>query len=185
MLSRFSSDPKSVARVIRFNMLIVLLIFLIILVPLVYLVLSSGPVNPLIIVVFLPVFLLGGISLASAWSAGRRRPTVAFVTDRRVIVESFARQASSAAIGLETVGAVQLDQSARAMRRAGVCWLYILPMGTTVPLVGSGRYRQPAPGVVWMAAVPMSTAQALKSLVVQQAHDVQVRLGYPNPIVPE
>ncbi len=182
VLSTFSSDPKSMARIIRFNMMVMVVIFLAILVPIVLLTLSTGPFDPIILVVLFPVALIAGMAASSAWTAGRQKPTVAFVTNRRVLVDSYGREASSAAIGLEAIGNVQLDQSARAMRRVGVCWVYLLPMGTNAPLVGSGRYRHPAPGVVWMTAVPLTTGEALRSLVIQQAHDVQVKLGYPNPI---
>lgn len=185
VLARFNSNPAGMSKVLAFNALIVVGVFLAILLPLIlFALLAIGSFDPVLLVAFFPVVLILLILGISARAAGRRAPTVVFVTDRRVIVDSLGRPANSAAIGLESLGDVQIDQSVRAARRVGIGWVYLLPMGTTTALVGRGRYRRAAPGVVWISAMPMDQAESLRSLVVAQARDLQARLGYPNPTRP-
>jgi hypothetical protein len=80
---------------------------------------------------------------------------------------------------LENVGRVEVNVDSRAVRRAGVAWVYVLPMGTPKAIVGGGRARHVASGVLWVPAVPLDSANSLRSLVVSSARDVQGRLGYP------
>jgi hypothetical protein len=182
VLARYSSDPAGSARVIRLNMLIVLGIVLAIFLPFIAITLT-GPVTPAIGILFLPLILIGGVMGYGAYNASQRPPTVLFLTDRRAIVEHYGSNASSAAMGLETLGDVRADQNNWATRRAGVVWVYLLPMGTSQPMVGGGRNRHAAPGVVWVPAMPVAQAQELRERVLRQARELQVRLGYPTPPV--
>jgi hypothetical protein len=173
----FENSPEGQAKVVRFNGLIVIGIMAAIWAPFIVLLLLTAPFN--LIDLFLPAFLVFFVAL-TWWNFNRvkrYRPAQIFVTDRRVIVQESGRDATAAAIGLENLGDVDINLSARAARRAGVAWVYFLPLGTTKAMVGRGRGRQAAPGVVWVPAVPTERAQQMRSLVLSRAGELQSRLG--------
>jgi len=151
-------------------------------VPVLAVLLFTTSYNPVSLVVLFPLVLIGGMLLAASSSVARKPPIVLFVTDRRAIVENPTAEGSSATIGLENLGNVEINQSSRAARYAGVAWVYLLPTGATKALVGSGRGRRAAPGVIWIPAVPSAEAGRLQSLLVSSARELQARLGYPTTI---
>lgn len=187
VIARYTSSPAGSARVIRLNMLVVLGVVLVVLLPLGLLGLFQAP-GPTAIILFLPLLLVGGMLGYASIVAGKRPPTVLFLTDRRAIVEHYGTNASSAGMGLENLGDVRADQNNWASRRAGVVWVYLLPLGTTRPLVGGGRNRHAAPGVIWVPAMPVAQAQELRDRLLRTARELQAKMGYPmapgNPTFP-
>ncbi len=180
---RFANSPAGQARVIRANGLIVVGLLAIFLIPFtIIIVTSGGQFNPILLIVFLPILLIGGMMGLGSNKVAHSRPRVVFLTDRRIIVERRDREASSAAIGLETLGDVQILQNSRGSRNSGVAWMYLLPTGTPQAMIGRGRARQAAPGVIWIPAVPMDVAQSMRTRILASARDLQIRLGYPTTI---
>jgi hypothetical protein len=117
---------------------------------------------------FLIVFggLLFGIGLR-----GREAARI-LLTDRRILVENLGRVQSSESISLENVGDVEINTKGGALK-AGVAWVYILPMGTKSAIVGGGRARHVAAGVVYIPALPIPQADRLKNLVLSRARVLQ------------
>jgi hypothetical protein len=181
VVARFENSPEGQAKVVRFNGMVLVGIMAVIWVPFIIILAFQRPFDPVLLI--LPAFLLLFIGLS--WSNVRRvrryRPAQVFVTDRRVIVQESGRDATSAAIGLENLGNVEIKQSSRSARSAGVTWVYFLPLGTTKAMVGGGRHRHAAPGVVWVPAVPVASAQQLQTLVLTRARELQARLGFTFP----
>lgn len=186
ILGRYVSSVAAQSRVARRGLYVVVGIVTVITVPFFFLILLTGPnvPNPLALIMLFPIVLILGTLGLGSRNRGPVRPTSVFLTDRRIIVERYAPQLSSAAMGLETLGDVRFDTNARAARNAGVCWVYLLPMGTTEPLVGGGRYRIPAPGVIWIPALPTAEAQDLRSRALAQAQQVRARMSAPMPPPP-
>ena len=179
LLARFSSSPEAMARVIRYNSVVLLIVLPIVLVP-ALVVAFTGPFNPIEVLLFLPILLVGGMMLLASSAAGRRPPSVLFLTDRRVILQRTGAQGSTAAMGLENLGRVEVQGSSWGARRAGVAWVDLLPVGTTSALVGGGRSRHAAPGVLWLPAVPAATAEEIRDRITRQASAVQAAFGYPG-----
>lgn len=180
VVSRFENSPAGQAKVARYNGSIIIVMMLAIFVPFMVLIVISGPVNfvillyPALILFFVAMILMG------SRRASRAAPTQVFLTDRRVIVQQSGPNASSAAIGLENLGNVEVNQTARASRSAGVAWVYFLPVGTPQAMVGAGRGRHAAPGVLWVPAVPVAQAQTMRDHVLARARGLQTQLGYPT-----
>lgn len=176
-VARVESSRKGQARVMRLNMLPMALIFLVILGPVAAFIVLSGGFTPALLVLVLPLLLVLMLE-STARGVERRAPASITVTDRRAIVYN-PRDDSSAAMGLENLGSVEILQGSFGARRAGVSWVYLLPTGTPTAIVGRGRARRAAPGVIWIPAVPNDQANALKSTLLARARDLRARLGYP------
>jgi hypothetical protein len=186
VVGRFSSDPGADARVIRMNDLVAFAVLMGIFVPILvitavryHLGLNLGD---LILVV--PIVFVTGMILLHARKARRNAPTVAYVTDRRIIVERLTAEPTSAVYGLDNVGDVRVMQGARIGRRAGVAWVSLLPVGTTDPFIGSGENRRVAPGVVWIPALPLNRALQMREAVLRVVRDLRTRLGSTGPFSP-
>lgn len=164
------------ARVQRSRMLGVFGVLGAVFVPLAALILFDGAPPTVLLVFLLPLLLVGG-TMAVVGRRANRAPSVAYVTNRRVIVETSGPAGTSASMGLETLGNVELQGSNWAARRAGVDWVYLMPAGTTEVFVGAGRGRSLAPGVLFLPAVPKADAEMLRDVVLRTARDVQSRLG--------
>jgi len=146
--------------------------------PFLLLTLLSGPVRLPVLIFLYPVLLILVMILITRRSIGRSGTTRAFVTDRRILVDQPSKETSSS-MALENVGRVEINVGGRAARRAGVAWVYVLPMGVAKAMVGGGRARHAAPGVLWIPAVPIDTANEFRNLVIMSAQNLQARLGYP------
>ncbi len=182
VISTVRSSPEGQARVVRFNLLIPFAMILVITVPfLVVLLLSGSPIQPGSLVLLFPVVMFGAMFVR----AGRRRktvrPTVAYLTSRRVIVERYRPEASSASMPLDNLGTVEVTSASAASRRAGMSWVYLLPLGTASAMFGRGRGRMAAPGVIWIPAVPTAQAEAFRSQVLAAAQQATARAGLVRP----
>jgi len=185
VVARVESSPAGQAKVSRLGLLLVAGVLAVITVPFLVLGIFAGPFNPTILIVLFPLVLILGMGAVVNRNLSSRTPAVVQVTDRRVIVQnSSSREASSAAMGLENVGDVDVAKQTFASRRAGVTWVYFLPIGTPHALVGRGRGRHVAPGVLWVPAVPIDRAAELKEVVLSRARQLQSQLGYPAPPTP-
>jgi hypothetical protein len=179
--ARFENSPEGQAKVVRFNGLITIGLMAAIWGPFIVLFAFSGAFNPGILLLPARLLLFTGMIWRNVSKVKSYPPARVFVTDRRVIVQESGREATTASIGLENVGNVEVNQSTRAARSAGVAWVYFLPLGTTKAMVGGGRARHATPGVVWVPAVPVARAQEMRSVVLLRSRDLQTRLGYPTP----
>lgn len=178
LLGRFASSTEGQKRVTSYNMYIVLIIMVGILLPFLLISLLARPASPLLLIFLYPPILIVGMMVYARHSIGKKGSTTVFVTDRRIIVDQPGAETSTS-MALENVGHVEVNVDARAARRAGVAWVYVLPMGAPKAIVGRGRARHAASGVLWVPAVPLDSANSLRNLVVSAAQDVQSRLGYP------
>ena len=73
---------------------------------------------------------------------------------------------------LDNISDIQFE-AGRNAKSAGVTWVYILPIGANQAMIGSGRYRRAAPGVVWIPALPAAQAEEFKGYVLGQARSLQ------------
>lgn len=162
----------------RLNLLPMFGVLAAILVPFTVLLALSGPIDPFVFVAFLPILLIVAILLPATVKLARAPPTVTTVTNRRILVENPAKDGASSTFTLENLGDVEVSQAGYATRRAGVAWVYLLPTGATRAIVGRGRARRAAPGVVWIPAMPLAAANALRDVAVAQARALQGQLGY-------
>lgn len=179
LVGRFSSSTEGETRVVSFNMYLLLAISLAVLFPFFVFSVLARPSNLVALLAFLyPPLLFGGMLVYQRYSIRRKGPTTVFVTNRRIIVDQRGKETSTS-MALENVGHVEVNVDARAIRRAGVAWVYVMLMGTPKALVGGGRNRHAAPGVLWVPAVPLDSANSLRNLIVSSARDVQIQLGYP------
>ncbi len=182
IVARFNSYPPGVGQIRRLNMRLFFVgfaAFTAVAALGLYFVMGVFALVLLVLCGFwIAVFRMVGAS--GARKAERAPPTVAFVTDRRVIIDSPGPPPSSSSIELENLGDVTLYQGTSAARRAGVFWIYLVPVGTASALNGVGRYRTLSPGVVWIGSMKPEQAQALKSVALQQARNRRAALGFPN-----
>jgi hypothetical protein len=130
------------------------------------------PIGVILLPVLVPVALLGAMLLLTRRNLGSRLPSRVSVTDRRVIVENFGKGSLSTSARLDNLGDVKVE-AGRAARASGVAWVYFLPLGTTQAMIGSGRYRMAAPGVIWAPSMPLSQAEELQRFTLAQARAVQ------------
>lgn len=179
LLGRFASSTQGQKRVASYNSYILLGIMVGVLLPFAVLSLAAGSRSPVLLIFLYPPLLFVGGLLYSRYTVGKKGPTRVFVTDRRILVDQPGAGTSGSMV-LENVGHVEVSVESRAVRRAGVAWVYVLPTGTPKALVGKGRGRHAASGVLWIPAVPIDDANALRALVVTSAQAVQSRLGYPS-----
>lgn len=134
-------------------------------------------------IAFVPLVLIVGMLLAIMARARDVAPTYATVTNRRILVENLAGGASSASMPLDNLSDVVIAGGSAA-RGAGVAWVYLLPLGATTALVGGGRNRRAAPGVIWIPALPVAQAEELKRTVLPMARELQGRERAPPPPPP-
>lgn len=172
----YSMDVQGFQRVIRRNLLIMPLIMLIVFVPFLILLVAQGGGNPgALLGAGVLVVMIGGISGMVGWASRRastRIPTMVVVTNRRVLVENFGTGESSASVPIDNIGDVTLE-GGRVAKAAGVAWVYILPIGATQAMVGAGRARRAAPGVVWVPALPIPQAEEFRNYVLGRARALQ------------
>jgi hypothetical protein len=182
VVARYGEDLDGLSRTNRGNMVTVLAVLVAVFIPFMAVFAFTGAGTGFVLIFAFPLLLVLGVMYAGS-RRGRSNRSVAFVTDRRIIVERYGAQAQSAAMGLETLGDVRVQQDSWSVRRAGVAWVYFLPMGTPNPIVGSGRYRSIAPGVLVLPASPRAEADSLRSLVLPMARQLQAE-AYAAPTVP-
>jgi len=181
VVARFESSPAAQAKVARLGLLLVAAVLAVVVVPFLLIGVFATSFNPSILIVLFPLILILVMGAVVNRNLSRQSPAVVQVTDRRVIVQnSSSREASAAAINLENLGDVEVAKQTFASRRAGVSWVYFLPIGTPHAIVGRGRGRHAAPGVVWVPAVPIDRATQLRELVLPRARQLQSQLGYPT-----
>jgi hypothetical protein len=180
IVANYSSDPVGQAKVLRFSALPALIILAVILVPFLVIDAVSVGFSPIDLVFLFPFVLIGVLLTYASYKVGRHRPTIVYLTDRRIIVERTDPNPSAVAMGLENLGDVDVDQSTRAVRRYGVAWVYLLPQGTTQALVGRGRARRAGPGVIWIPGMRISQAQEMRGTVLRRANELRSKLGYPG-----
>lgn len=118
------------------------------------------------------LLLFFGVFIVVLSRRGRTTPTEVLLTNRRILVENFGKGESSASMPLDNLGDVSIESKGSA-KAAGVAWVYLLPIGATQAMVGAGRNRQAAPGVVWIPALRTDRAERLKSLALAQARALQ------------
>lgn len=167
-------DLAGFRRVVRRNLLILPLIVIIVFVPFMILIaVQGGPKAAFGLALFgVLIALFAGMGFYFSRRVGKTAPTVVLVTNRRVLVENFGKDESSASMPLDNISDVVFE-AGRNAKSAGVTWVYLLPIGATSAMVGSGRYRRAAPGVVWIPAIREAEAQELKSYVLSQARALQ------------
>lgn len=178
LVGRFASSVDGQKRVASFNMYVALAIVVAVIVPFFAVSILTKPATLVLLIFLYPPILIVGMLLYARYSIGRKGSTTVFVTNRRIIVDQRGKELSTS-MALENVGHVDVNVDAWAARHAGVAWVYVLPMGTPKALVGGGRSRHVAPGVLWVPAVPLDSANSLRNLVVSSAREVQIQLGYP------
>ncbi|HEV2429089.1 MAG TPA: hypothetical protein VGV64_04475 [Thermoplasmata archaeon] len=170
----YTMDLAGFRRVVRRNLLILPLIVIIVFVPFMVLIaVQGGPKAAFGLALFgVLIALFAGMGFYFSLRVGKTAPTVVLVTNRRVLVENFGKDESSASMPLDNISDVVFE-AGRNAKSAGVTWVYLLPIGATSAMVGSGRYRRAAPGVVWIPAIREAEAQELKSYVLSQARALQ------------
>jgi hypothetical protein len=127
--------------------------------------------------------LVGVIPRISEWTSrprDRELPDVVYLTSQRVIVDEGLAWESTKAIPLALVTDAILWQS-WVMVRAGVAWVYLMPLGATrVEVVVEGEL-EPAPGVIEIQNLTMSDAQDLRTEVLRLAQSRTVATSFsPN-----
>ncbi len=106
----------------------------------------------------------------------RPLPDIVYVTTQRVIVDSGLAWQSTTAMPFTIVKDVTVWQD-RTRRRAGVAWVYLIPLGATaIEARGEGGELETAPGVIEIQNLPAADAQSLRTEVLQRARGVQASL---------
>lgn len=183
IVRQYAMDLTGMVRLRRRRFYFLIGIMLIVLLPFFFLTAFSGGSRGLGIAAFafgVPLVLILGVFGAAMLRAGPVQPSYATVTTRRVLVENLGRGESSASMPLDNVQDVQIETASQG-KSLGIVWVYLLPLGATAAMVGSGRYRRAAPGVVWIPALQRTQAEELKQLVMTQAQTIQAREAAAPP----
>lgn len=172
-----TSDRAALAHVIRRRMYFITGLMVVIFVPFMVIIALPNSGNLLTIALIEGLFggmiaFFAGVGYMAVRRSARTPATVTTVTTRRVIVQHFGKDPAPSVIFLESVGRVELNQHATS-RRFGVAWLYVLPQGVPTVMVGAGKSRHVASGVLWVPAVPQREAEVLRDLITAEAQRVQ------------
>lgn len=179
VLRTFRSDRAAMLRVIRRNVGVMMGVMVAVIAPFTLLFMVGGT-NLRAALIFVGVMggilaLMAGAMAMGVRRAGRTPPARTTVTDRRILVEHFGKNATPTMMFLENVNRVELNQTSAA-RKAGAQWVYVLPLGTDKALIQAGKSRQVAPGVLWIPAMSSSDAEAFRDLVNSQSQAVRSRV---------